>query len=125
MAVFSNSQVNRIVVVLAVVMWAAVRGSGAVRADSSTVTAAGVTLHSVSVDLPGSDRSFPNAAGAEAVNNNCTGCHSPGMVLTQPPLPASVWQTEVNKMRTTYKAPIVAEDVPAIVAYLTQIDGAK
>jgi hypothetical protein len=55
------------------------------------------------------------------VNNNCLVCHSAGMVLTQPRLPRAVWQAEVDKMRSTYKAPIAAEDVPAIVEYLAKL----
>jgi hypothetical protein len=43
------------------------------------------------------------------------------MVLMQPALPAAAWQTEVNKMIKVYKAPIAAADVPAILAYLTQL----
>jgi hypothetical protein len=97
-----------------------------VRADPSSVTAGGLTLHSVSVDMPDSQAPlFPEGPGAEAINRNCTGCHSPGMVLTQPGLPQAVWQAEVDKMRTVYKAPVDADDVPAIVTYLTRVTGAR
>ena len=75
-------------------------------AAPSTVTAAGITLHSVSVDLPGSDRMFPGDAAAEAINNNCLACHSAGMVLNQPNLTRTAWQQEVEKMRAQYKAPV-------------------
>ena len=40
------------------------------------------------------------------------------MVLTQPALSRAAWQAEVDKMRNIYKAPVAAEDVPAIVDYL-------
>jgi hypothetical protein len=86
------------------------------------VTAAGITLRSVSVDLPDGDRSFPGGAAADAVNNNCLACHSAGMVLTQPRLSRAQWQAEVDKMRGTYKAPIDAADVPAIVDYLANLN---
>jgi hypothetical protein len=43
------------------------------------------------------------------------------MVLTQPRLSRAVWQGEVDKMRNTYKAPIEAADVPAIVDYLVTL----
>jgi hypothetical protein len=43
------------------------------------------------------------------------------MVLTQPRLSRSQWQAEVDKMRNTYKAPISATDVPAIVDYLANL----
>jgi len=84
----------------------------------SVATAGGVTLQSVSLDLPTSDRSFPGGAAADAVNNNCLTCHSAGMVLTQPLLSRAAWQAQVDKMRGFYKAPIDPKDVDAIVSYL-------
>jgi|HubBroStandDraft_4_1064222.scaffolds.fasta_scaffold90375_2 cytochrome c5 len=86
----------------------------------STVSVGGVTLRSVNVDFPNRDRQF-EGPGADVVNNNCLTCHSAGMVLTQPRLPRAVWQAEVEKMRNTYKAPVDAEDVPAIVDYLANL----
>ena len=91
----------------------------------TTATAAGITLRSVGIDLPGSDREFPGGAAADVVNANCVACHSVGMVLTQPALTRAAWQEEVAKMRNTYKAPVAEEDVPAIVAYLAALPGAK
>jgi len=38
--------------------------------------------------------------------------------LTQPHLSRAEWQSEVDKMRNIYKAPIAAEDVVEIVDYL-------
>ncbi|HEY4173337.1 MAG TPA: cytochrome c [Rhodopila sp.] len=95
------------------------------RAAPSSVTAAGITLHSVSVELPASDRMFPGGSAAEAINNNCLTCHSAGMVLNQPNLSQAGWQAEVGKMRAQYKAPVEAQDVPAIVAWLTSHKGAQ
>jgi cytochrome c5 len=86
----------------------------------STVSVGGVTLRSVNVDIPNRDRRF-EGPGADVVNNNCLTCHSAGMVLTQPRLPRAVWQAEVEKMRNTYKGPIDAGDVPAIVDYLATL----
>lgn len=91
----------------------------------STAAGAGITLHSVSVELPASDRMFPGNASAEVINNNCLACHSAGMVLTQPPLSQAAWGEEVAKMRTLYKAPVAEEDVPAIVAYLGKLKAGK
>ena len=82
-----------------------------------------LTLKSVSVDLPNGDRAFPGGPEAEAINNNCLTCHSAGMVLNQPALPRAVWDAEVHKMISVYKAPVAAEDVPAIVAYLDSTKG--
>jgi hypothetical protein len=105
--------------------WTAVAQAQPSKAAASTVTAAGVTLHSVSVELPNSDRMFPGGADAEAINNNCMACHSAGMVLNQPNLTRAAWQQEVEKMRGQYKAPVDEKDVPAIVAYLVSHKGVK
>ena len=80
---------------------------------------------SVSVDLPVGDRMFPGDTAADAINNNCLSCHSAGMVLNQPALPAAAWQAEVAKMINTYQAPVAPEDVAAIVDYLVRTKGAK
>jgi cytochrome c5 len=85
------------------------------------VSAAGITLRSVSFELPASARTFPGGPAADAINANCLTCHSAGMVLTQPALDRASWQDEVNKMRLTYKAPIDPDAVPAIVSYLASL----
>jgi hypothetical protein len=90
---------------------------------ATSVAAAGVMLHSDRFDLPTGERMFPGA-DADAINNNCLACHSAGMVLTQPALTRSAWQSEVEKMRAQFKAPVAEEDVPAIVAYLASHKGA-
>ncbi|HEX4367484.1 MAG TPA: sulfite--cytochrome C oxidoreductase subunit B [Rhodopila sp.] len=95
------------------------------RAQPAAATAAGITLHSVSVEFPASDRLFQGGPAAEAINNNCLTCHSAGMVLNQPNLTQASWQAEVDKMRSQYKAPVDEHDVPAIVAWLASHKGAK
>ena len=60
------------------------------------VSGNGVALQSVSVEFPSSDRSFPGGAAAEAITDNCTACHSPGMVLNQPALTPAHWQAELS-----------------------------
>jgi len=94
---------------------------GAPPATPATVTGHGVTLRSVSVDLPFGKASFPGGAGAKAVNNNCLACHSASMVLNQPKLSRTAWQSEVDKMVSVYKAPVTTADVPAIVNYLSAL----
>jgi hypothetical protein len=84
-----------------------------------------ITFKSVSVDLPTGERMFPGGKEAEAINNNCLACHSAGMVLNQPVLSEATWDAEVHKMISAYKAPVAAEDVPAIVAYLASTKGGK
>jgi hypothetical protein len=89
--------------------WSAIGPAQAQQAQKaaapSTVSAAGITLHSVSIELPSNDRMFPGGTDAEAINNN--------------------WQQEVEKMRTLYKAPVDEADEPAIVAYLASHKGTK
>ena len=89
------------------------------------VSGNGVALQSVTVEFPSSDRSFPGGAAAEAITDNCTACHSPGMVLNQPALTPAHWQAEVEHMRTNFKAPVEDADVPAIVGYLAATKGAR
>jgi hypothetical protein len=84
---------------------------------ASEVSGGGVTLRSVDLTLPNHDELFAGA-GADAINANCLACHSAAMVLAQPPLSRGAWQAEVDKMRNSYKAPVAAEDVPAIIDYL-------
>lgn len=91
----------------------------------STITVAGITLRSTSVDLPSSDRQFAGDATADPINNNCLACHSAGMVLNQPKMSTKTWAEEVNKMRVVYKAPVSDEDVPLIVDYLGKLPIAK
>jgi len=82
-------------------------------------------LKSVKIDLPDSDRMFPEGPGSDAINNNCLACHSAGMVLNQPSLSKQAWMAEVNKMINNYRAPIASEAVATIAEYLTALAGAK
>jgi cytochrome c5 len=100
--------------------FAAWLGAEAAQPAASEVSANGVTLRSVSVEFPDSGRMF-EGPGADAVNANCLACHSAGMILTQPRLSRAAWQAEVEKMRTTYKAPLDDKDIPAIVDYLASL----
>jgi hypothetical protein len=83
-----------------------------------------LVLKSVSVELPSSDRTFPDGPGTTEINNNCLVCHSAGMVLNQPALPEAAWAGEVHKMVSVYKAPVSDQDAAAIIAYLTRLKGA-
>ncbi len=80
-------------------------------------------LKSTSVELPNSDRTFPDSAGVETISANCVTCHSPGMILNQPNLSNAAWEGEVHKMVTVYKAPVTDEDAAIIVNYLAAIKG--
>jgi cytochrome c5 len=87
--------------------------------------AARIQLKTTKVDLPESNRMFPDGQGSDAINNNCLACHSAGMVLNQPAMSREEWTSEVKKMINNYKAPIAPEDVGAIVEYLVGLEGTK
>jgi hypothetical protein len=85
--------------------------------------ASSANLKSLTVELPANDDVFPDRPGAEALDRNCLACHSVETVMNQAALPKVVWEAEIEKMRTVYKAPIEADDIDAIVTYLTGING--
>ncbi|WP_420138831.1 hypothetical protein [Sphingomonas sp.] len=87
--------------------------------QSSQATAGGVTLASTSIDLPDDTGTFPDGPHVDIINANCTSCHSASMALNQPRLSEDQWRATVEKMRTTYKAPVPDAAIPSIVAYLT------
>jgi cytochrome c553 len=91
-----------------------------VLAPMSGAAAPPFTFTPVHVDLPDSETMFPGP-GADAINRNCLACHSAGMVLTQPAMPRTAWQSEVEKMIHVYKAPVDDEDAAAIVDYLAHL----
>jgi len=80
-------------------------------------------ITSTTVELPAGDALFPGGSSADAINNNCLACHSADMVLNQPALSKSAWESEVRKMIKAYRAPIDESDVPAIVDYLVKMKG--
>jgi hypothetical protein len=43
------------------------------------------------------------------------------MVLTQPQRTQAQWRDTINKMRTAYGAPIPADQVDAVAAYLSRV----
>ncbi|WP_419809678.1 hypothetical protein [Sphingomonas sp.] len=96
------------------------RGVPPVRPTPSppSLTANGVTLASVAETYPTDDLALPAGPHRDAVEANCTSCHSPAMIVSQPPLTRAQWQAEVEKMQKTYHAPVDPAAVPGIVAYL-------
>jgi|SRR5271168_5421921 len=84
-----------------------------------------IELKTTKLDLPDSDKMFPDGQNSDAINNNCLACHSTDMVLNQPAMSREAWTSEVKKMINNYKAPIAPEDVGTIVDYLVALKGAK
>ena len=75
----------------------------------------------VSYTLPDETAVFKPGPNLEAVQNNCTACHSADYIKTQPEGPKykkDFWQAEVTKMIKLYGAPIDDADVSKIVDYL-------
>ena len=76
----------------------------------------------VSFTLPDETAAFKPGANLEVVQNNCTACHSPDYIKTQPrgeKFKKDFWTAEVTKMIKVYGAPIEDADVGKIVDYLT------
>jgi cytochrome c5 len=75
----------------------------------------------VSVELPVSQTPFPAGEGSVIANAQCLICHSAGMVLRQPARTQDQWKETINKMRSSYGAPLPAEQVDALAAYLSRL----
>mgnify|MGYP002780281585 FL=1 len=84
-----------------------------------------VTFADASITLPDDPLDLPDLPGREAVITNCTACHSPSTMLQQPRLSREKWEATVGKMITTYKAPIDAAAIPAIVDYMVAAQDAE
>jgi hypothetical protein len=52
-------------------------------------------------------------------------CHSARYIENQPRLSRKGWQATVDKMKTTYGAPITSEASPKIVSYLVATHGSE
>jgi cytochrome c5 len=84
---------------------------------------AGPTWARLNVELPTSTRIFPQGEGSSIANSQCLICHSAGMVLLQPRRTQAQWTETINKMRTAYGAPLPAEQVNVLAAYLARVIG--
>ncbi len=89
---------------------------GAPSAPKTDTLAKDFALRSAAITLPVDRVSLPPAA--EIVAINCSACHSPEMILSQPVLDAATWQKEIDKMRTVYRATIDPKDDKALVTAL-------
>jgi hypothetical protein len=75
----------------------------------------------VRVELPTSLTPFPAGEGSVIANAQCLICHSAGMVLHQPSRTQEQWKETINKMRSAYGAPLPAEQIDALAAYLSRL----
>ena len=75
------------------------------------------------IELPPESVIFKKAPGAEIAAGQCLLCHSAEYITTQPPLARAAWKASVEKMQLKYGAPMPAEQVEALVDYLTKSYG--
>lgn len=87
-------------------------------APPTSASGPGITLYSSRIDLPLETTVFADGPNATVINTDCTGCHSPEMVSTQPRLTQEQWRATIDKMRQVYKAPVAERDIPEILKYL-------
>ena len=76
-----------------------------------------------SIALPELAPDLPAGEGRNIVLIACGTCHTPRYIMHQPPLSRDAWTASVNKMRTTYSAPIAEENIKPIVDYLVAVRG--
>ena len=109
----------RTILILSIAAAISVSVAGAGLAASSAST---IKLQSKSVRLPGPGRTYTGVS-AQVLNENCSICHSPTFVDTQPPLSETTWKAEVEKMRKTFGAPIPPDRDAEIVKALLDRHG--
>lgn len=80
-----------------------------------------VAFADAAITLPEDPNELPEAPGRQLVMDNCTGCHSPSLMLQQPAIPRDKWEATVAKMIKVYKAPVDETAVPGIVDYLVAV----
>jgi mono/diheme cytochrome c family protein len=76
------------------------------------------------IELPQESPAFKPLPGAELAMSQCLICHSSEYITTQPPLSRATWKATVEKMQHKFGAPLQAEQVEALVDYLTKAYGA-
>jgi mono/diheme cytochrome c family protein len=80
------------------------------------VAAAALALPAAAQEKP---VELKKAPGVEAVQGNCSGCHSLDYILMNSPFPnAALWDAEVTKMIKAFGAPISEADAKVIADYL-------
>ena len=75
--------------------------------------------------LPVETAKLKPGPGLALANSQCLLCHSADYMTTQPRLSAAQWRAVIVKMQAKYGAPIVSNNVEALVVYLTQNYGVE
>jgi mono/diheme cytochrome c family protein len=82
-----------------------------------------VHFAAINLNFPTSAAGFPAGKGSDIANANCLICHSAGMALRQPPLTEDEWRSEIKKMKSSFGAPIPADQIDELAHYLGTING--
>jgi hypothetical protein len=69
--------------------------------------------------LPVAQPALKAGPGVEGISGTCALCHSLDYILTQPPLSRAQWTAAVEKMRAKFGAPLMTNQTPVLVDYLT------
>ena len=77
----------------------------------------------ININLPTGSVAFPNGHWSDIADANCLICHSAGMVLRQPPLTVAEWHTEIEKMKSSFGAPITSDQIDPLAQYLASVNG--
>ena len=89
---------------------------GVLRQASSIELSPDSTFQVSAYPAPGVD--LAPGDGVQDVQIYCNTCHSPRYITMQPPLPATAWEAEVNKMNKTFGAGIPEDNTKKIILYL-------
>ena len=78
-----------------------------------------VRAEPVTITLPPADVTLKPGSDEQMVQAQCSLCHSLDYITTQPPgKDLAFWTAIVNKMIKVFGAPLPAEDVAKVAAYL-------
>ena len=99
------------------------RGKPIVLLTCAFLTCAGgaftVRAEPVTITLPPADVTLKPGSDEQMVQAQCSLCHSLDYITTQPPgKDLAFWTAIVNKMIKVFGAPLPAEDVAKVAAYL-------
>jgi mono/diheme cytochrome c family protein len=78
------------------------------------------------IELPadGMQLKASHLPGYDKARAQCVVCHSAEYMAYQPPTaPRAYWDAMVKRMKAVFKAPVVDDDMPAIVDYLVKTYG--
>ncbi|MGH7839834.1 MAG: cytochrome c [Candidatus Binataceae bacterium] len=117
------TQIHRGIILAVCLIGFATTLAGGVALAQSAVTASRhqpLRLTSDKIILPFGNEVFAGGEAAKLANSRCLLCHSRSMIDTQPPLTLETWKKEIDKMRTTYRCPIDADQTAGLAEFISQ-----